>query len=192
MIDQRGSGDFGAINCPKLQAQVGSSDIAVPSPDAVDECAGILGSTAKYYGIDQNTEDFDALRAALGVDKWVVDGVSYGTFTGARYAIGHPDRVRKLILDSVLPHHATADDSLALVELRGEAPVLRDACAVAPACGYDPAEDLAYVVRHRSVADGVRILDMIITYEFLDPTYRDPNPAGIPAGDGDVTGALHE
>src|SRR5205823_4507502 len=106
-------GDFGAINCPKLQAQVGSSDIAVPSPDAVDECAGILGNTAKYYGIDQNIEDFDALRAALGVDKWVVDGVSYGTFTGARYAIGHP-------------------------------------------------------------------------------TYRHPNPAGIPAGDGDVTGALHE
>ncbi|OXM71324.1 alpha/beta fold hydrolase [Amycolatopsis vastitatis] len=185
MLDQRGTGPSGALQCPGLQAQMGSSDIATPSPDAVKECARILGDTAPLYSTDQTVADFDRLRQALGVPKMVVDGVSYGSFTAARYAIAHPRNVSKVVLDSVLPHHATASASLYLTGLTAEARVLRAACAVAPACGYDPAEDLAWVVRHRSTADGVRIFDTIVSYEFVDPTYR------APAG-GDIIGALHE
>lgn len=183
MLDQRGTG-AGALNCPGLQAQMGSSDIATPTPDAVTECARILGRTAPLYSTDQSVADFDQLRQALGVRKMVVDGVSYGSFTAARYAIAHPGNVAKVVLDSVLPHHASASASLYLTGLTAEARVLRAACAVAPACGYDPAEDLAWVVRHRSPADGVKIFDLIVTYEFVDPTYRDPAA-------GDVIGALH-
>jgi pimeloyl-ACP methyl ester carboxylesterase len=191
MIDQRGTGEFGAINCPGLQAQMGSSDIATPTPDAVRECAGILGDTAPLYGSDQTVADLDMFRQALGAEKITVDGVSYGSFTAGRYAIAHPHDVRALVLDSVVPHHVTAADSLYLVALRAEAPVLRDACATAPACGFDPAEDLAQLVRSRSAADGVRIFDMIVTYEFLDPTYREPNLPGLPPGVGDLIGSLH-
>src|SRR5207245_5249756 len=35
MFDQRGTGQFGAINCPALQKAVGSSDITLPPPTAV-------------------------------------------------------------------------------------------------------------------------------------------------------------
>ncbi|MEQ0561303.1 alpha/beta fold hydrolase [Amycolatopsis sp. NEAU-NG30] len=183
MLDQRGTGS-GALRCPGLQTQVGSSDIATPTPDAVAECARILGDTAPLYSTDQSVADFDWLRQALGVPKMVVDGVSYGSRTAARYAIAHPHNVSKVILDSVLPHHATAADSLYLTGLQGQARMLRAACEVAPACGYDPAEDLAWVVRHRSPADGVKIFDTIVNYEFEDPTYRNPDS-------GDVIGALH-
>ena len=174
----------GALNCPGLQAQIGSSDIATPTRDAVTECARILGDTAPLYSTDQTVADFDQLRQALGVPKLVVDGVSYGSFTAARYAIAHPGNVSKVVLDSVLPHHASASASLYLTGLTAEARVLRAACAVAPACGFDPAEDLAWVVRHRSTADGVKIFDAIVAYEFSDPTYRSPDA-------GDVIGALH-
>ncbi len=183
MIDQRGTG-ADAINCPKLQAQVGSSDIAVPTADAVDECSGLLGANARFYGTDQTVGDFDSFRQALGVSKMVVDGVSYGSFTAARYAIAHPNRVSKLVLDSVLPHHSTAADPLYLVGLQAQARVFRDACTAAPACGFDPAADLAWVVRHRSAAEGVRLFDAVVSYEFLDPTYRN-------AAAGDLIGALH-
>jgi pimeloyl-ACP methyl ester carboxylesterase len=183
MLDQRGTG-AGAVRCPGLQAQMGSSDIATPTRDAVTECARILGTTAPLYSTDQTVADFDQLRQALGVPKMVVDGVSYGSFTAARYAVAHPHNVSKVVLDSVLPHHATASAALYLTGLRAEARVLRLACATAPACGYDPADDLAWVVRHRSTADGVRIFDTIVSYEFLDPSYRDPAA-------GDVIGALH-
>ncbi|VVJ23512.1 Hydrolase [Amycolatopsis camponoti] len=183
MLDQRGTG-AGALNCPGLQAQMGSSDIATPTRDAVTECARILGDTAPLYSTDQTVADFDQLRQALGVPKMVVDGVSYGSFTAARYAIAHPGNVSKVVLDSVLPHHASASASLYLTGLTAEARVLRAACSAAPACGYDPADDLAWVVRHRGTADGVKIFDLIVTYEFVDPTYRDPAA-------GDVIGALH-
>jgi pimeloyl-ACP methyl ester carboxylesterase len=192
MLDQRGTGEFGAIDCPALQAQTGSSDIAVPTPAAIKECSDIIGARRGLYGTEQTVADYESLRQALGVGKMVVDGVSYGSFTAARYAAVHPSHVRRVVLDSVLPHvDPQADDGLYLVGLHAQARVLRDACATAPACGYDPAGDLAWVVRHRSAADGVKIFDAIVSYEFADPTYRDPNPPGLPAGHGDLVGALH-
>lgn len=191
MIDQRGTGDFGAINCPQLQAQMGSSDIATPTPGAVRECAGILGDKADLYGVDQTTADLDMFRQALGVKKIVVDGVSYGSFTAARYAVAYPHNVQAVILDSIVPHHIEPSDSLYLTGLQGEARVLRDACTAAPACGFDPADDLAHVVRSRSAADGVRIFDMIVSYEFEDPTYRALNLPDLPPGVGDLIGSLH-
>ncbi|MCR6486167.1 alpha/beta hydrolase [Amycolatopsis sp. OK19-0408] len=183
MLDQRGTG-AGALNCPGLQAQMGSSDIATPTPEAVTECARILGRTAPLYSTDQSVADFDQLRQALGVRKMVVDGVSYGSFTAARYAIAHPGNVGKVVLDSVLPHHASASASLYLTGLTAEARVLRAACSVAPACGFDPADDLAWVVRHRTAAEGVKIFDAIVAYEFNDPTYRSEEA-------GDIIDALH-
>jgi pimeloyl-ACP methyl ester carboxylesterase len=192
MLDQRGTGEFGAIDCPQLQAQTGSSDIAAPTPAAIKECSDVLGARRGLYGTEQTVADYDSLRRALGVDRMVVDGVSYGSFTAARFAAVHPTHVRKVVLDSVLPHvDPQADDGLYLVGLHAQARVLRDACTAAPACGYDPADDLAWNVRHRSDADGVRIFDMIVSYEFADPTYRDPNPPGLPEGHGDLIGALH-
>ncbi|MGH3240452.1 MAG: alpha/beta fold hydrolase [Spirillospora sp.] len=84
------------------------------------------------------------LRRALGVRQWTVDGVSYGTKTGAHYAAFHPENVRKLVLDSVLPHvDEGRDDLLYTAGLRATGRVLRDACRTAPACGFDPAKDLA-------------------------------------------------
>jgi pimeloyl-ACP methyl ester carboxylesterase len=190
-IDERGTGQYGAVNCPELQAQVGSSDIAVPTPAAVTQCANLLGDTASLYSTDQTVADLDELRQALGVDRMTVDGVSYGTFVTERYALTHPTHVNRLVLDSVVPHQAEPEDSLYLAALRAQARVLRAACATAPACGYDPAGDLAALVRQESTAQGVALFDMLVTYEFVDPTYRDPNPPDLPPGTGDVIGAIH-
>ncbi|HEY7489119.1 MAG TPA: alpha/beta hydrolase [Streptosporangiaceae bacterium] len=192
MLDQRGTGEFGAIDCPQLQAQVGSSDIAVPTPAAVTECANIVGAKRPFYTTDQTVADYDALRQALGVSKMTVDGVSYGTFTAARYTVAHPNRVNKLVLDSVLPHvDPQRDDALYVTSMRAHARVLRDACAAPPACGFDPAKDLAWVVRHG--VDSVALFDVLVSYEFIDPTYRNPEPLpdGLP-GVGDPIGALHK
>jgi pimeloyl-ACP methyl ester carboxylesterase len=190
-LDQRGTGELGAIDCPELQAQVGSSDIMAPSSDAVRECAGVLGSTAQFYSTDQTIADYDQLRRALGADKMTLDAMSYGTFAAERYALRYPSHVNKLVLDSVVPHQATAADSLYLSGMRAEARVLRDACATPPICGFDPADDLAQVIRARDDADGVAIFDTIVAYEFVDPTYRNANPPNFPPGAGDVIGALH-
>jgi pimeloyl-ACP methyl ester carboxylesterase len=185
MIDQRGTGGT-AIRCPRLQAEVGTSDIAAPTPAAVRDCAGRLGAKRAFYSTRETVADLDALRKALGVNTWVIDGVSYGTFVAERYAIAHPKNVKALVLDSVLPHSdPQADDPLYTTGLQATARVLRAACS-ATQCGFDPAAELAWVVRHG--LDGVKLFDTIVTYEFADPDYTavlsglhearngDPNP----------------
>ena len=184
MVDQRGTGGT-AIQCPSLQAEVGSSDLAVPTAAAVRDCASRLGSTRGLYSTRDTVADLDALRQALGVKTWTLDGVSYGTFVAARYAIAHPQNVRALVLDSVLPHtDPQADEALYVTGMQATARVLRAACSDL-ACGFDPADDLAWVVRHG--ADPVKVWDAIVTYEFVDPEYQRMLTALHEARQGDST-----
>jgi pimeloyl-ACP methyl ester carboxylesterase len=182
MLDQRGTGGT-AISCARLQAEVGSSDIAVPAASAVRACAASLDPRRAFYSTHDTVADLDALRRALGAKTWTVDGVSYGTFVAERYALAHPSAVKALVLDSVVPHSDPKGDvSLYLAGLRATARVLRAACG---ACGFDPAKDIARLVRNG--VDGVKLFDLIVEYEFADPDYaavisdihealQDPNP----------------
>ena len=45
--------------------------------------------------------DMEALREHLGVDAWVVNGVSWGSTLALAYAQAHPDRVRGVVLYAV-------------------------------------------------------------------------------------------
>ena len=102
MLDQRGTG-AGALRCPALQRAMGTSDLTVPPPGSVEACAQALGPQRRFYSTADTVADLEALRVALGADKLTLDGVSYGTFVAERYAIAHPDRVARLVLDSVVP-----------------------------------------------------------------------------------------
>jgi pimeloyl-ACP methyl ester carboxylesterase len=149
MLDQRGTG-AGALRCPALQRAMGSSDLTVPPPGSVEACAQELGPRRRFYSTADTVADLEALRVALGADKLTLDGVSYGTFVAERYAIAHPDRVARLVLDSVVP--AAGLDGLEVDGMRETARVLRLVCR-AQHCPGDPAADLAAVVRARH--DGV-------------------------------------
>ncbi|WP_077799376.1 alpha/beta hydrolase [Streptomyces sp. JHA26] len=46
--------------------------------------------------------DLDVIRQALGAERINYFGYSYGTYLGAVYAKLHPERVRRLVLDSVV------------------------------------------------------------------------------------------
>jgi len=188
MLDQRGTGGSGAVDCPGLQSSSNSNEIPAP-PAAVVSCGQSLGARAGLYSTDQTVADLDALREALGAPKMVVDGISYGTFVAERYAVAHPDRVSKLVLDEPLPHTLTVPGSLYLQGWSAQATVLRTVCATAPACGYDPAQDVATLVRENSVQDNLKLANTISIYGVVDPTYRNPNAFG--AGFGDLPTVLH-
>ncbi len=187
MVDQRGTGGT-AVRCPELQAEVGTSDITTPTATAVRDCAARLGKTRAFYSTRDTVADLDDLRRALGLSTWTIDGVSYGTYVAERYALAHPRNVRALVLDSVLPHSdPQADDPLYLTSLRATARVLRAACADVR-CGFDPAEDLTWLVRHG--VDGVLLFDTIVSYEFADPDYAAVLAAIHAARQGDRTQLL--
>jgi proline iminopeptidase len=50
------------------------------------------------YSVDQAVEDLENLRKALGIDRWIVLGHSYGGLLAQRYAIKYPERLRGLVL----------------------------------------------------------------------------------------------
>ena len=100
-----------------------------------------------------------------------MDGVSYGSYVAERFALAHPGEVSRLVLDSVVPSWNV--DPLQLVNMRQSAAVLRDVCA-AQRCGFDPASDLAAVVRRYH--DGPALLDMLVALSVGDPSFP-----GVPA-----------
>jgi len=165
MLDQRGTG-ANALVCPQLQEQLGASDLFVPTPDAVRECATIVGEDRRFYSTADTVADLDLLRRALGVDAWVIDGISYGTYVAERYAIRNPHAVSRLVLDSVVPHDGV--EPFVTAPMRATGRVLRDVCA-ARLCPGDPAEDLATVIGMRD--DGSDILNAITIWEFVSSDY---------------------
>ncbi|MFI2203214.1 alpha/beta hydrolase [Streptomyces sp. NPDC020192] len=55
-----------------------------------------------YIDTVSAARDMDAVRAALGAPRITYFGYSYGTYLGAVYAKLFPERVRRLVLDSVV------------------------------------------------------------------------------------------
>lgn len=60
-------------------------------------------NTGKTYTIKQAVEDLDALRKALGIDKWAVLGWSYGGLLAQCYALTYPEHITGLILVAANP-----------------------------------------------------------------------------------------
>src|SRR5436190_16567711 len=162
MYDQRGTG-AGALSCGALQAAMGTSDLYPPPASAVRACATKIGARRQFFGTDDVVADMEALRKAVGVDKWTLDGISYGTYVGERYALAHPAHVAKLVLDSVVPHAGLTD--LGVVEFAATRRILRDVCG-----GDSCANDLAAVIKARH--DGPLLLDALTFESILDPTFR--------------------
>ncbi|MFH8973445.1 alpha/beta hydrolase [Streptomyces sp. NPDC017890] len=67
-----------------------------------DACGEKYADVLPYIDTVSTARDMDAIRTALGSQKINYFGYSYGTYLGAVYAKLHPDRVRRLVLDSVV------------------------------------------------------------------------------------------
>ncbi|MGE5291895.1 MAG: alpha/beta fold hydrolase [Micromonosporaceae bacterium] len=170
MFDQRGTG-AGALNCPALQQEMGASDLTVPTPAAVRSCAAAIGASRRYFATADTVADIEALRNALKVTRLTLDGVSYGSYVAGQFALAHPAQVSRLVLDSVVPSGNA--DPLQLTNMRATATVLRAVCA-AQSCVFDPANDLAAVVRRYH--DGPALLDTLVAMSVGDPSFP-----GVPA-----------
>ncbi|MGH3827778.1 MAG: alpha/beta fold hydrolase, partial [Pseudonocardiaceae bacterium] len=170
LFSARGTGT-NALRCPQLQR----SDQAVPPPSAVQACARSIGDDRRLYTTADTVADLDTLRQALRVNTLTLDGASYGTFVAERYAITHPDRVSRLVLDSIVPQDGV--DPLQIAVFERTAVVLRMVCKE-NGCATDPARDLSEVVRHQH--DGPQLLATLSQL-----TEGKPHLTGIPA-------ALHQ
>jgi pimeloyl-ACP methyl ester carboxylesterase len=116
-FDMRGGGQTGPALCKNtyrtlMAASVGAlrgenTDTARRS--AINACwdemraAGLLPD---HFGTERNVGDAEAIRQALGIARWAVYGMSYGTAVAADYLARHPEAIESAVLDSLYPTEA--------------------------------------------------------------------------------------
>jgi pimeloyl-ACP methyl ester carboxylesterase len=114
LLDQRGTGDSGAVDCDIE----GTSDVA--------PCAEKLGAQRAFWSTPETAKDVEDLRRALGVDKLTLLGVSYGTKVASEYARRYPASTAALVLDSPTPVDGL--DGYDQLRLLGTPRVLKEVC----------------------------------------------------------------
>jgi pimeloyl-ACP methyl ester carboxylesterase len=97
LVDNRGTGASGAINCKLLQSYLGDYTANV------GHCGRKLGSRSDLYGTAFAADDLAAVLDALEIERIDLYGDSYGTFFAQSFAVRHPDRVRTVVLDAAYP-----------------------------------------------------------------------------------------
>jgi len=103
-FDQRGTGGSGRLSCPELEhVPFDGAETRPATQLAVAACAARLGPARAHYATADSVADLESVRAALGVDRIVLYGTSYGTKVALDYAAAYPQHVEKLVLDSVVP-----------------------------------------------------------------------------------------
>lgn len=109
LLDQRGTGGSNALRCEA--GETAAADAATVQGAAMAraitaDCLRQVRDKADpvYYTTTEAVADLEALRQALGGVKFNLLGISYGTRVAQQYARRHPDGVRSLILDGVVPN----------------------------------------------------------------------------------------
>ncbi|GHG32218.1 MULTISPECIES: alpha/beta hydrolase [Amycolatopsis] len=112
-FDVRGTGRSELIECPDAGRPPGDEP-AGPAEFAALRAyreQAVAGCRAGNLPVDHantevNARDMDAVRRALGEARISFLGISYGTLLGQQYAELFGDRVRAMVLDSVIDHSA--------------------------------------------------------------------------------------
>ena len=153
LLDQRGTGGSNPLVCPELDADDEAMDITDLSLQEIQDyaaaCRDELAEKAdlRFYTTAEAVFDLDFVRQAIGAEQVNLVGVSYGTRVAQQYAKAHPEHVRTLVLDGVVPATLVlGGEHAANLEAMLERHFER--CRETPACAEalgDPREKLAKV-----------------------------------------------
>lgn len=141
VVEHRGIGRSGAIDCTALQHFTGDLTAAVRA------CAAQLGPAAGHYSSGDVADDIDDVRAALGIDKLIYFGASYGGVDVRAYAYRHAGHLQSAVLDSPW---ATEDWTFTRANARFYAERQATVCRRSPSCigaNPNPAATLAWLAR---------------------------------------------
>jgi pimeloyl-ACP methyl ester carboxylesterase len=97
LMDNRGTGRSGAIDCHALQTAERWT-IALTAA-----CGRSLGERAPLYSTAYAADDLAAVLEALGIGRIDLYGDSYGTYFEQVFAVRHPNTLRSIVLDGAYP-----------------------------------------------------------------------------------------
>ena len=102
---------------------------------ATEACYRELAATSadlSAYNSTENAADIADLRKVLGLTTWNVYGLSYGSYLAQTIMRDHPEGIRSVVLDSVLPTTYTIPENWRIA--RAGFDNLFQACAAETAC----------------------------------------------------------
>ncbi len=164
MVDARGTGASGAIDCPSLEHS------PVRTPRDIGACGRSLGPDSVLYGTRMAADDMAAVLDALHIATIDFYGDSYGTFFGQVFSALYPERLRSVVLDGAYP-------------VIGETPWYSNAGAVVRK-GFDEA------CRRSPYCAGLKGSSLERIRKLVDYVRRNPISGRAPDGEGkmrDVT-----
>ncbi len=117
VIDQRGTGaSRPSLACPEtdviLDPTIGPgpmmmlADLSPAAKAALAACRARLvgqGIDLSQYHTAANADDIDDVRRTLGYERWNLLGISYGTRLALEIMRRHPQGIRSVTIDSVVP-----------------------------------------------------------------------------------------
>lgn len=139
LLDQRGTGGSHPLKCPgvekRMQALSAAPSDLAQQTKLIGECAQEVEKTSdpRYYTTTDAVADLEAVRQALGAPRLDLVGVSYGTRMAQHYASAHPESVRSIVLDGVVPNQLILGETFAEA-LQRSLKLQSAACSATPAC----------------------------------------------------------
>lgn len=100
LLDPRGTGESGVIDCPDLQD--GFDDLSQWAA-LTGECGAQLGDASDRYGAADRAMDVEAVRDWLGYERIVFYGHSFSGVDAQAYAARWPERLSAMVLDATFP-----------------------------------------------------------------------------------------
>jgi pimeloyl-ACP methyl ester carboxylesterase len=109
LVDQRGTGGSNPLACRDEQGANAIGDADDLSDAAArafaERCAAALSERAdlRHYTTTDAIADLEAVRTAIGAKTINLVGISYGTRVAQTYLRRHPESLRTVVLDGVVP-----------------------------------------------------------------------------------------
>lgn len=107
LIAQRGTySNQPALTCTEIDRFHADNVAMVSDASATRTCHDRLAATGadlRAYNTTENAADIADLRTALGIDQWNVYGLSYGSELALTYMREHPEGIRAVTIDGVVP-----------------------------------------------------------------------------------------
>ncbi len=163
LVDQRGTGGSARLSCPQPADSLGVEfdDDTSAIRESAEACLNELEHDPRYFTTSVAVRDLEHVREALGVSRWNLYGISYGTRVALHYLRRYPDRVRTLILDAVVPPTVPLGPDIAALAQRS-LDIIFQRCADSPGC-FDAFGNLETATRE--LLDSLKARPRTITYE---------------------------
>lgn len=133
LLDQRGTGQSAPMTCDVDEDIIEGHFSAEQTIAQTEACLDTLPHDPRYFTTSVAVQDLEALRVALGYEKFNVYGISYGTRVAQHFLRRYPDSTRTVILDGVVPPQLALGPDIA-IKAQNTLDAIFARCSERPAC----------------------------------------------------------